>query len=251
MTFDTFIRAAQDYFKGNYYYLEEYVLKDGKKHPFALICPGGGYEVVCSYIEGRPYAKELNRRGYSAFVVHYRCKDKGRFPAPQEDVARALEYILLRAEEWNLETNNYSLWGGSAGGHLAASMGLKNIGFQKYGLPNPKAIILAYPVVTMGDETHLGSRTVLLGENPTEEDIYLTSVEKNITEDYPPTFIWYGDADKVVDPVNSKMLANALQEKNVPHIIQEYKNVDHGVGMGKGLSCEGWFDRAIAFWESL
>ena len=60
----------------NSYYLEEYVLQDGKKHPFALICPGGAYESVAYFVEGRPYALELNRRGYSAFIVHYRYKEK-------------------------------------------------------------------------------------------------------------------------------------------------------------------------------
>lgn len=233
----------------NDYYLEEYVLEDGKKHPFALICPGGAYEAVCSYVEGRPYAEELNRRGYSAFVVHYRYKEKGRFPVPQEDVVRALNDILQRAEEWNLETANYSLWGASAGGHLAASMGLKEIGFAKYGLPNPSAIILTYPVITMGEKTHLGSRANLLGQNPTELAISMTSVEKNITAEYPPAFIWYGDADSTVDPVNSKMLAEALEASKVPYVLREYENVDHGVGLGKGLPCEGWIEEAIQFWE--
>ena len=232
----------------NSYYLEEYILQDGKKHPFALICPGGAYESVASFVEGRPYAQELNRRGYSAFIVHYRYKEKGRFPIPQEDVVRALTYILQRAEEWNLETKNYSLWGASAGGHLAASMGREDIGFAKYGLPSPSAITLSYPVITMGDKTHLGSRANLLGPNPTEDNISWTSVEKHITEKYPPTFIWYGDADSTVNPINSQMLAEALKENNVPYVLREYKNVEHGAGLGRGLPCEGWIEEAVSFW---
>ena len=161
---------------------------------------------------------------------------------------RALTYILQRAEEWNLETKNYSLWGASAGGHLAASMGREDIGFAKYGLPSPSAIILSYPVITMGDKTHLGSRANLLGPNPTEESISLTSVEKHVTSKYPPTFIWYGDADSTVNPINSQMLAEALKENNVPYVLREYKNVEHGAGLGRGLPCEGWIEEAVSFW---
>ena len=58
-------------FKG--YYLEKYILKDGKRHPVAIICPGGGYRRVCSFVEGLPFARKLNAMGYSAVVVHYRC----------------------------------------------------------------------------------------------------------------------------------------------------------------------------------
>lgn len=41
--------AGIDYWSGNHYRLKEYVLRDGKKHPFALICPGGGYKkrILC------------------------------------------------------------------------------------------------------------------------------------------------------------------------------------------------------------
>lgn len=249
MTLDACIRAAKDFWLGNRFYIEKYVLKDGKKHPFALICPGGGYNMVCSFVEGRPYAQELNKKGYSAFVVHYRCKSKGRFPAPQEDVVRALKYVLEHAEDWNLETEGYSLWGASAGGHLAACMGTEAVGFSQYGLPNPETIVLSYPVVTMGERTHLGSRENLLGVNATKTQIDLLSVEKLITSKYSATFVWYGDADKTVDPVNSKMLVTELEKNKITYIVREYAGVDHGVGLGKGLACEGWFDDAVAFWE--
>lgn len=126
--------------------------------PFAVICPGGGYGVVCSFIEGVPYAKKLNEMGCSAFVVHYRIKAKAKFPAPQDDLDRAVEDILGRAEELNLDMQGYSVWGSSAGGHLAASFGTETMGYPKYNLPKPGALILTYPVITMGEKTHLESR---------------------------------------------------------------------------------------------
>ena len=40
-----------------------------------------------------------------------------------------------------------------------------------------------------------------------------------------------------------------LEENNIPCVCIEYAGVDHGIGIGKGLPCEGWFEKAVAFWE--
>ena len=249
MTIDCALQAVRDYWRPNHYALKEYVIRDGEKHPFAIICPGGGYSMICSFVEGLPYAKRLNEQGYSAFVLYYRCRKKARYPAPLEDLARALGDILNRAEELNLETDGYSIWGSSAGGHLAASFGTEAMGYAKYGLPKPGALVLCYPVVTMGEKTHLGSRNNLLGEAPEADMIALASVERQITPAYPPTFVWCGDADHIVDPENSRMLVKELEKNSIPHRFVEYPGVDHGVGLGKGLACESWFEEAVAFWE--
>ncbi|MGN1025945.1 MAG: alpha/beta hydrolase [Faecousia sp.] len=249
MHIDMAMQAAKDFWRRNEYGLKEFVIRDGKMHPFAIICPGGGYNMVCNFLEGAPYARELNEQGFSAFVLYYRCKKKARYPAPMEDLARAVRDILSRAEELNLITDGYSIWGSSAGGHLAASFGTETMGYAKYHLPKPGALVLCYPVVTMGEKTHLGSRSNLLGEAPDTAMLTLTSVEQQITPAYPPTFVWCGDADRTVDPENSRMLAEALEKNSIPHRFVEYPGVDHGVGLGKGLTCEGWFDEAISFWE--
>lgn len=242
-------RAACDFWRPNRYGLKAYPILDRKRHPFALIIPGGGYHMVCSFLEGAPIAREVNKKGYAAFVLYYRCKNNARFPAPMEDAARALRQILDRAEEWGLDPRGYSLWGSSAGGHLAAFMGLTGEGFPGYGLPSPGAVILSYPVVTMGKQTHPGSREALLGKQPTEREIGMTSVQRHIRPDAPPTFLWYGTEDTVVDPQNSEMLFAALKEQNIPCTLRTYPKTGHGTGLGKGIPCEGWFQEAVSFWE--
>ena len=234
-------------FKG--FYLEKYILRDGKKHPVAIICPGGGYHRVCSFVEGLPFARKLNAMGYSAIVVHYRCGSKYPYPVPQEDLARAIRLVLRNKDRWNLDMDAYSLWGSSAGGHLAASFGTDAMGYKNYDLPKPGAILLSYPVITMGDATHAGSRNYLLGPDRTPERIQFASVEKQLTDDYPPTFLWTGLDDHTVDPKNSYMLAQALAQRNISHRFLPIEAVDHGVGIGEGLPCEGWFEQAVAFWE--
>lgn len=245
------LRELTDTYRKNEYKLVPYLIRDGKKHPVAVICPGGGYRRVCNFIEGYPFAKKLNKMGYHAFVVYYRVRALAVYPNPQDDLAKAVSEIFSHEQEWNLDMDGYSVWGSSAGGHLAASFGTESMGYPKYGLPKPGALILVYPVVTMGEQTHAGSRNYLIGAYPSDTYRDLTSVEKQVTSCYPPTFLWWGDQDGTVDPVNSHMLRDALQASNIPFRAVEYQGVDHGVGIGKGLPCEGWFEQAVAFWEEL
>lgn len=245
MNLSEFIQRQYDTFRPNRYGLKPYLINDGKKHPFAVICPGGGYGMVCSAGEGKPFAEELNKLGYHAFVVYYRTKSKARYPHPQEDLKRAIQEIFAHTEDWRLDTDNWSIWGSSAGGHLVASYCT-----EKWGTPKPTALILVYPVITMGEYTHRGSRDNLLGQDASEDMIKKLSVELNVGTDYPPTFVWYGTADDVVAPLNTKMLTQALNGFSVPCKTEEYEGIGHGAGLAKGTVAEVWFKHAVEFWES-
>ena len=245
----TGFEALRDIFGPNRYELKFYPAPNGQHAHFALICPGGGYESVMSCIEGKPIAQALNKRGYSAFVLRYRCRARAKYPTPLVDVARAVREILANADRYNVETKDYAVFGFSAGGHLAAMFGVPSLGWGKFDLPRPGVLVLSYPVITMGQKTHEGSRKNLLGKTPTDAEIRRCSMEKQVDFKYPPTFVWCGDSDKTVDPDNSKMMADALENYHVPHVLKVYPGVDHGVGLGAGSSCENWLDEAVAFWK--
>lgn len=244
MTFSDINQAAKDFWRLHRYDLVPYLLRDGRKHPFAVICPGGGYNMVCSFVEGKPIAKALNGRGFHAFVVYYRTKKNAAYPHPQEDLKQAVSEILAHSEEWNLDTDGWSLWGSSAGGHLAASFCT-----EEWEVPKPSALVLSYPVITMGTLTHGDTRNNLLGSNADPAMIDRMSVERNIGEGFPPTFVWNGTADDVVDPQNSRMLENALTNAGVRHQAEQYEGIGHGVGLARGTIAEPWFDHAISFWK--
>lgn len=241
-------RIVRDYLHPNQYELVPYLLRDGRKHKVAIICPGGGYTMVCSYVEGEPFAKALNALGFSAVVVYYRCREKARYPAPQEDLARAVREVHRNAQEWNLDTKGYSIWGSSAGGHLAASFGTEAMGYPQYDLPKPGALILTYPVITMTDLTHRETRQNLLGKSPTPEEINRASIEQQITAAYPPTYLWCGDADATVSPENSRMLNSALEKAGVPHQFQSFPGIGHGAGLAKDTAAQSWFANSVQFW---
>ena len=207
-------QAMLDYYGPNKYKLYPYVLS--QKSKFAVICPGGGYGTVCNFVEGKPYARKLNELGYSAFVLRYRTRKKGRYPAPMEDLSRAAEYILANSDDLNVDPEGYSVWGSSAGGHLAASFGTQNMGYVCCGAPKPAALILSYPVVSMEEYGHPGSAKNLLGKGYSQHLVDEVSVEKHVWEGYPPTFVWTSKQDEVVNCRNSVMLAEQLEKHSVP-----------------------------------
>ena len=111
--------------------------------PFAVIAPGGGFAYVASVHEGFPYAVEINKRGFNAFVLKYRAGQGGKIAT--EDLAAALEYIFRNARDLDVTTKDYSLWGSSAGARMAAS--IASYGAARFGgatLPRPSAVILLY-----------------------------------------------------------------------------------------------------------
>ena len=236
--------ASYDYFRSNKYELIPYLINDGKKHPFAIICPGGGYFMVCSHVEGEPIAKELNNRGYHAFVLYYRVRKKARFPHPQEDLKEAIDTIFSHLDEWNLDVSNWSLWGSSAGGHLVASMFIED-----YKIPKPTALVLIYPVISLGEYTHRGTKKNLLGNNPSQEMIDKVSIHLHIDNNFPRTYFWNGTIDKSVNPINSDLLEEAFKKAGVVYKRDVFNNVGHGVGLAKGSNAENWFNNAITFIE--
>lgn len=244
-------QRLKDILRPNRYKLDDrFVIRDGKTHPFAVVCPGGGYGMVCSFIEGTPIARKLNEQGISVFIVYYRVRKKAHYPNPQDDLARAVREILDHADDYHVDPEGYSVWGSSAGGHLVASFGTASMGYSRYGLPKPRAIVLSYPVISMDPAlTHQDTHDNLLGAQATRREEDMASVEKQVTADYPPTYIWCGDADATVDPKNTQLMASALEEAGVPHRCEVFPGVDHGVGPGTGTAAEGWVERAVAFWR--
>lgn len=220
-----------------------------KKSKFVLICPGGAYISVASIVEGFPVAKRLNELGYAAFVLKYRCGKHALAPNPIDDLAAALRFVMASAEQFNIDPEQYTVMGFSAGGHLAASFGTESLGYAHYLLPKPASMVLAYPVVTMGDKTHADSRKNLLGAKNTHNSSLIKkwSVEQQLTENYPPTFVWQCDHDNSVPVENSTMLTEQLRAKGVNVHYETFPSSAHGWGSADGTLAEGWIERAVDF----
>jgi acetyl esterase/lipase len=203
-----------------------------------IVCPGGGYTHLADH-EGRPVAEWLNSIGITAFVLKYRIGPKYHHPAPLQDAARAIRLVRARAAEWNIDPKRIGILGFSAGGHVASTIGTHfDAGNPSADDPiervssRPDLLVLIYPVITMGEFTHAGSKKQLLGENPSADMVKLLSNEEQITKQTPPTFLVHTANDSAVPVENSLHFAEQLRKLGIPFELHIYERGPHGFGLG-------------------
>lgn len=203
-----------------------------------IVCPGGGYTRLADH-EGGPVAEWLNSIGITAFVLKYRHGPRYRHPSPLQDAARAIRLVRARAAEWQLDTRRIGILGFSAGGHVASTIGTHFDNGQANSSDaierlssRPNALILIYPVITMGGFTHSGSRKQLLGEEPSADLVRLLSNEEQVTKQTPLTFLVHTANDAGVPVENSLRFAEALRRMGVPFELHIYERGRHGFGLG-------------------
>jgi acetyl esterase/lipase len=204
-----------------------------------VLCPGGGYGGLAIGHEGRDIAAWFNERGITTLMLEYRLGSKGyQHPAPLLDVQRAIRYARSQAEALGYAPNKVGLLGFSAGGHLASTAGTHfDDGDQNAADPidklscRPDFLMLGYPVITMGEQTHGGSKRNLLGEKPDPELVELLSNERQVTAQTPPTFLFHTNEDSAVLPENSVLFYLALRKHKVPAELHIYEKGKHGVGL--------------------
>lgn len=232
-----------------------------RKYPSVVVVPGGSY-MHCSKREGEPCAARWYAYGYNAFVLDYSCVGK-KFPTALLELCEALRFIRNNAEQMQCD-GRIIVCGFSAGGHLAASLGVH---YDKFGkdfggddIIRPDGMVLSYPVITTGEYTHS-----LSAENiaPTEELREITSLEKHVSADTPPAFIWHCADDKTVPVQNSLMMADALSRNNIPFELHIFPQGGHGIALCDKTTVKDndpryinptaaqWFELAAAWAERL
>ncbi len=225
-----------------------------------LICPGGGYGLVVTDLEGTDIAGYLNSIGIAAIVLKYRQPVFGNWDVPSKiplmDAQRAMRMVRFNANKWNIDPHKIGVMGFSAGGHLASTLGThfdygnstSEDSIEKISC-RPDFMILMYPVITFNDSCrHQGSMDNLLGKNPDKALVLFYSNELQVKEDTPPTFIVHAIDDSVVPVENSLLFYKALRSKKVPvemHILSEG---EHGFGLGVGNEHIGTWTNNLKYW---
>ena len=218
-----------------------------------VICPGGGYRIQVVGAEGHGIAAWLNRHGITGAVLEYRLP-AGRSRVPLLDAQRALRTVRANAKNWDLDPARIGIMGFSAGGHLASTAGTHFDGGQADAADpvqrvscRPDFMILVYPVITMGDKGHPGSRNNLLGKNPDARLLKLYSNEKQVTANTPPTFLAHAKDDQPVPPENSRMFHEALRANKVASRYLELPSGGHGLNGYKGPMWDAWQEQSLAW----
>lgn len=229
------------------------VAKEKRTGATILILPGGGYGNLAEH-EGTGYAEWFNANGIDAYVLKYRLGSNGyRHPTMLNDAARALRMVRAFARRDGLDPSRIGVIGSSAGGHLASTLATHFDAGQADASDaidressRPDLAILCYPVISLGEYGHAGSRRNLLGDSPAAELVRSLSNELQVTRDTPPCFLWHTAEDKTVPVENSLMFAAALRRAGVPFALHIYENGAHGLGFGRpGKPAPPWADQLV------
>ena len=226
-------------------------LPEKKKHngTAVIIFPGGGYAYLTMDKEGFKVARWLNTLGITAVVLKYRLPSdeimEDKTNGPLQDAQEAVRFVRRNAIKWKIDLNKIGIIGFSSGGHLAATLSthyLENL------YPNndtisarPSFSMLIYPVISMKvGISHQGSRDNLLGKTPSDSLITKFSLETQVSNLTPATFLVHSSDDASVSVENSLKYYQALIKHKVPAELHIYEKGGHGFGLGVKETSQFW-----------
>lgn len=220
-----------------------------------VVCPGGGYSVVVDH-ERDAVAEWLNTLGITAFVLVYRVGPRYRHPAMLHDVARAVRIVRAQAASRQLDPARVGVIGFSAGGHLAATLAVHHDAGDPHATDpverlssRPALAVLVYPVITMQPLAgRPGSCRGLLGDQPSAADVAFTSVERHVTAETPPTFIYHRRGDATVPVQHPLLFATALASAGVRFELHIYDHTGHGQVLAARDPIDGDWTTRLANW---
>lgn len=212
-----------------------YLPKGLNKAPVVIAAHGGGWQVGsrAAYKHWGPF---FARNGFALFSIDYRLGKAGTYPGSVYDVKAAIQFVRAKASDLGLDPDRIGLMGDSAGGHLAALVGLASDQFAteyrndpNFAVPaNVKAVIGFYGAYDMLaqwqhdqiarprdqiTEKYLGAspmqnRRVYFDSSP----ISYATIDRNRAR----FLLIHGTADDVVDPTTqSQAFQNALNQAGI------------------------------------
>lgn len=219
---------------------------------YAVVLSGNALVYSGELRGGVSTAWELHEQGYAVFALRYRIGREAGNDAPIDDLGKAIQFITANADAFGVQTEGYALLGYSSGGQIAGVFGDAEKGWQKYGVPKPGALLLAYPIndFTIAKPVYCALMDV---DDWMREHYYDYTLSNLIAPGYPPVFLWYGKSDRMLKLFGFEQqgpaLEKALKADGVPYEEKVYSDVGHGIGIGQGTEAEGWLTEAEEFWR--
>lgn len=226
-----------------------------RKYPVMVVVPGGAY-FWTSDREAEPVALTFFAEDYHAVVINYSTEglasysdDKqlpinpvSAFPNPLIELAQVLAIIRENAELWSVKSNEITVLGFSAGGNLAAQLGvywhekwLSELVHQPAETFKPNNLVLAYApldFVNIHSDDGKVNYAALGVLNPNESELRKISPIYHVTENMPPCFLWHTTEDPLVSVENSLKMSAVLQKNKIPFELHLYQRGVHGAALG-------------------
>jgi acetyl esterase/lipase len=193
--------------------------------------------------------EELVAAGLAVATIDYRHALEAHFPAQLHDAKAAIRYMRANAELLGVNTDRIGVWGESAGGHIAALVGLTGqhpelegaIGVLRqssavdvvvdwYG-PADLALQLrkerSAEIIARVPPEMLAPPEALMAGGQDERSLTAASPITYVTPGAPPFLLIHGTADTVVPYAQSEVLAQALTEAGVSVRLIPIEGAEH------------------------
>jgi acetyl esterase/lipase len=220
-------------------------------HPVVVFLHGGGWRTGSRHLAGPAYRgqtptpfERVAQAGIAVAAVDYRLSGEATFPAQVHDAKAAVRWLRARAGELGLDPERVAAWGESAGGHLAALLGLVGDASLEgdVGVVGTSSAVSA--VVAWYAPSDLAAVPADLGVDPhdpaTREAQLLgapavdvpelaaqASPLSHVSPGAPPFLLLHGGADQLIPCVQSERLYDALVEAGVEAELDIYEDADH------------------------
>ncbi len=175
--------------------------------------------------------------GYNTFILNYSVKEKAKEFKPLCQLASTVLYIRNHADEWMIAKQKIAVCGFSAGGHLAASLGILHNDklflsvFGKEADIRPDAMILGYPVITADEYGHVVTLENVSGAKRETKKYKWFGLEQHVNAETSPAFIWHTAEDSIVPVENSLKLSLALANEKIPFELHIFPHGPHGMSV--------------------
>jgi acetyl esterase/lipase len=197
-----------------------------------------------------PYVSQLQAKlpGYAIFNVNYRLASRNggnRFPAQEDDIKAAVEFIYSKRKEYNISDRIVYL-GASAGGHLALLQAYKHNDVVK-----PEAVISFFgptDLAALYNSNPLAGMLLsnLIGSSPTANaELYKQSSPASfVSKNSAPTLLLHGGADPMVPTEQATLLLDLLKSAGVDNEYILYPSASHG---WYGKTLDDSFEKVAGF----
>ncbi|MBM4764840.1 alpha/beta hydrolase [Bacillus sp. B15-48] len=196
----------------------------GEDLPAVLLIHGGAYQVGSKemYSEWGPMLAE---EGFVVMAINYRLatKNKPSWPGVVDDVYHALNWLVSKANEWNINPLRIGIIGDSAGAHLGSLLAFKAASHPSIRIGACVGVYGLYNLKEEGSERLNQIIKQLLGKAYGEDpNLYhdVSPIDYIDEMEFSPTFdtsflVLWGGEDNIVPPSQSENFVKRLQENEI------------------------------------
>ncbi len=212
--------------------------------PVLLQIHGGGWMIGTKDQQGLPLMYQMAAHGWVCVAINYRLSPRATWPDHLVDCKTALAWIKTHIEEYGGDPERVVVTGGSAGGHLAALLGLTaneaqfQPGFETVDT-SVRAFVPIYAVFDFTDREGIRGRRdplrkllerhVMKRVRTDDPDAFeIASPMHHVRDGVPPGFVVHGRLDTLVPVEEARHFVSLLRPVSTePVAYAELPGTEH------------------------